>query len=188
MCLTPPATLPFIKASCADNPEHLKAHIAQSPEAFAVSLCAAMRVLCAAMCSRALTQAAVDTTTDAAASAEQHVAGSGDVLLSKLPIELIDDLPPEVLLSAVDRAILAATPAINTIAYKVDMSAAPGVGSNAAAGSSSSSSSSRHGIKLETQQHVPFAMSLLLTAQKCASALRSACPKLALDIAATVGR
>jgi hypothetical protein len=54
--------------------------------------------------------------------------------------------------------------------------------------SSSSSSNQSAGLQLATQEHVPFMVSLLLTAQKCATALRGACPKLALEVAATVGR
>jgi hypothetical protein len=58
-----------------------------------------------------------------------------------------------------------------------------------AAHSSSSSSSRRSaGYQLATQEHVPFMTSLLLTAQKCATALRAACPKQALMVAATVAR
>jgi hypothetical protein len=59
------------------------------------------------------------------------------------------------------------------------------------AGSSSSSSRRRSrsaGQLLATQEHVPFTVSLLLTAQKCATALRSACPKLALMVATSVTR
>jgi hypothetical protein len=97
-----------------------------------------------------------------------------------LPVELTSALPPEVLLGVVD---MLANVAIET------MSASDLARILAPEGSSSSSSRKQSaGLQLATQEHVPFMVSLLLTAQKCGTALRGACPKVALELAATVGR
>jgi hypothetical protein len=53
---------------------------------------------------------------------------------------------------------------------------------------SSSSSRQSLGHKTAYDEHIPFTISLLLTALKCATALRSACPMLALQVVSSVGR
>jgi hypothetical protein len=146
--------------SCsAVNPKHLASAIEQSPEAFAVSLCAAIRTMCAVACSRASQPAAAAAT-----------AGLGE--LSLLPVELTSGLPPEALLAAVNTL---ASVAIET------MSASSLAKAMALAESRSSSSSTQYAGQ-------PFMVSLMLTAQKCATALRGACLALALEVARTVGR
>jgi hypothetical protein len=100
--------------------------------------------------------------------------------LSLLPEELTSALPAEALLSAVD---MLAMVALEAMSYS-DMANAIAMTPRR----SSSSSKQSAGQLLATQEHVPFMVSLLLTAQKCATALRGACPKLALEVAATVGR
>jgi hypothetical protein len=100
-------------------------------------------------------------------------------LLSLLPSKLTTFLPPEALLTSVNGATNAAIDALASSGLTMSM-----VTLAAAAGSSSSS----EGARLEEKQHVPFVVSLMLTANKCAAALRGACPKLALDIATTVSR
>jgi hypothetical protein len=152
------------------NPEHLAATIKQSPEAFAVSLCAAMRMLCAMTCGQ--------TASSAAAAAGHHAAGSAASDMYTVPAEVATALPPEVLLTTVDVVVNKGMKALS-----------PSLESRLPVAVFSSSSRSRsQSIKLEDQQHVPFVISLLLTALKCAGALRSACPKAALDVAVSVAR
>jgi hypothetical protein len=93
-------------------------------------------------------------------------------------------LPPEVLLTAADVLTTAALEAM------ASSKLAKGWAAAATSSVSSSSSSSRQPPcqQQATQEHVPFMVSLLLTAQKCASALHPACPKLALQVAVTLGR
>jgi hypothetical protein len=69
--------------------KHLASAVEHAPEAFAVSLCAAMRILCAATCSN---QASTP-----AAAAPPAAAGLGEVSL--LPVEVTSSLSPEVLLT-----------------------------------------------------------------------------------------
>uniref|UniRef100_A0A383VT63 Uncharacterized protein n=1 Tax=Tetradesmus obliquus TaxID=3088 RepID=A0A383VT63_TETOB len=165
----------------AANHEHLAATIKQSTEAFAVSLCAAMRVLCAVTCSRASTAAAAANASSSAAAAAPDAAAAQVLWL--LPVELTTALPPEALLSTVQQVATAAMAAlhISKLAVSEDASAP----NSEAAGSSSSSNAAEP----EPAGHqYYFMVSLLLTAQKCASALRGACPRAALDVAASVGR
>uniref|UniRef100_A0A383VPZ3 MYND-type domain-containing protein n=1 Tax=Tetradesmus obliquus TaxID=3088 RepID=A0A383VPZ3_TETOB len=160
----------------AAKPEHLAAAIKKSPEAFAVSLCAALRVMSAATCSRASQTAAA-----AAAAACASTPGVGPVhpagldVLSLLPLELTTALPPGALLSVVNQVTEVALAALMhaNVVMTTPFPALPG------------SSSSSQGLR---QQHVPFVVSLMLTALKCASALRGTCPRQALAVASTVGR
>uniref|UniRef100_A0A383VRN8 MYND-type domain-containing protein n=1 Tax=Tetradesmus obliquus TaxID=3088 RepID=A0A383VRN8_TETOB len=161
------------KDAYADH-QLLAAAAKQCPEAFAVSLCAAMRMLCSGVCGRSSTAAASSaSSTESAAS-----------LLSLLPLEVKAGLPPKALLTLVDRITTSAMAVLQStkLAMAAQASATPG------RSSSSSSSWNAQGTGLADLQHVPFVVSLLLTAQKCAAALRAACPKDALDVAATVGR
>jgi hypothetical protein len=168
----------------AVDSDHLAAAIKQYPEAFAVSLCAAMRVLCAVSGKLALSRAAAGGFAGTAAPGQQ-AADDAVALLSLVPIEVTNGLPPEALLTTVDQATIAGMQALSAVDYPVNTAAAaPGAGNS----SSSSNGGSSQGLKLSKQQHVPFVISLLLTALKCAGALRSACPKMALEISETVGR
>jgi hypothetical protein len=82
---------------CAVSPKHLaSAVVEQAPEAFAVPLCAAIRIMCAVACSRASQLAA----------ATAAAAGLGE--LSLLPVELTGALPPEALLAAVNTLAMVA--------------------------------------------------------------------------------
>jgi hypothetical protein len=99
--------------------------------------------------------------------------------MSLLPVEVTSVLSPEVLLTSVEVVAGVALEALSDT--QIAKVFAPGPRS------SSSSSQQSAGLQLAKQEHVPFVVSLLLTAQKCATALCSACPKLALLVAATVG-
>jgi hypothetical protein len=92
---------------------------------------------------------------------------------------------PEVLLTAVDMVARVAQEAMST--SQVAKALAPDPRSSSSSSSDSSSSKQSAGVQLAKQEYVPFMVSLLLTAHKCATALCGACPKLALAVAATVG-
>uniref|UniRef100_A0A383VPY6 phytol kinase n=1 Tax=Tetradesmus obliquus TaxID=3088 RepID=A0A383VPY6_TETOB len=132
-----------------------------------------MRVLSAGVCSRAAAAAGSARSSDAAAS-----------LLSLLPHELTTALPAEALLGTTMQVATAAIAVLQSSKLPMAMQ------SSAASSSSSSSSSSSNAADPDPvgQQYIPFAVSLLLTALKCASALRGVCPKGALDVAASIGR
>jgi hypothetical protein len=165
-------------ACFAVKPEHLAAAVKQSPEAFAVSVCAAMRVLCAVPCSQASQQALAGAdAADAAAS-----------LLSLLPAKMTTTLPPEALLASVNQVTIASITAFASSGLQFPTVSPAVEAAAAAAAVLAGSSSSREGARLGEKQHVPFVVSLMLTANKCAAALRGACPKLALDVASTVSR
>uniref|UniRef100_A0A383VM02 Uncharacterized protein n=1 Tax=Tetradesmus obliquus TaxID=3088 RepID=A0A383VM02_TETOB len=166
----------------AGNPEHLAAAMKQSPEAFAVSLCAAMRVLCEVTCSHASAAAAAGGSTRSAGAAAAAAADGAASMLSLLPPQLTTALPPEALLLQVDQVTAAAISVLQSANLPM-ANQLSGI-----AGSTSTSSSNAHALQLSDQQHVPFLISLMLTAQKCTSVMRSACPKIALDVAATVSR
>jgi hypothetical protein len=127
LCFLSSAAFAARFACPAANTEHLAATMKQHPEAFAVSLCAAMRVMCAATCSRTSPQAA------------DVAAGS---VLSLLPVELSTALPPEVQLAMVEQVISAALSAM--CESKIAMAAPlPELGgSNGGSNSGSSGSSS----------------------------------------------